>query len=160
MANIDVKNDKGGALARRTEWDPTRWARDLLRWDPFREMASLPAMEHAGFMPDFEVKENGNGYVFKADLPGVQDKDIEVTRTGNRVTISGKREYEKEDKGDTWYVTERSYGSFSRAFTLPDGIDGDHIRAELKDGVLTVTVPKMPDVQPKKIEIKGPEKKS
>src|SRR5688572_5992132 len=77
MANINVKNENGGALVRRNEWDPTRWARDLLRWDPFREMASLPPIDQVGFAPDFEVKENGNGFIFKADLPGVQEKDIE-----------------------------------------------------------------------------------
>jgi HSP20 family protein len=160
MANIDVKKESGPQLVRRGEWDPMRWARDLLRWDPFREMTSMPTFEQMGFSPDFEVKETQEGFQFKADLPGVQEKDVEITRTGNRLTIAGKRESEKEEKGDTWYVSERSYGSFTRAFTLPEGIDGDHVRAELKDGVLTVLVPKLPEVQPKKVEISGGQKKS
>jgi HSP20 family protein len=160
MANIVVKNEDRGALAKRGEWDPTRWARELLHWDPFREMSILPSFEPAGFAPHFEVKETDSAYVFRADVPGVQEKDIEVTHTGNRVTIGGKRESEKQEKGETWYVSERSYGTFQRAFTLPDGIDGDHIRAELKDGVLQVTVPKLPEVQPRKIAIQSGEKKS
>jgi HSP20 family protein len=162
MANLVVRNDGGGPLQRH-EWDPVGWARDLLRWDPFREMMprvpSLPAFE-AVFSPAFEVKETKEGYTFKADVPGVQEKDIEITRTGNRLTIAGKRESEREEKSETYYMCERSYGSFTRAFTLPDGIDGDHVQADLKDGVLTVTVPKLPEAQPQKVTIKSAQKKS
>jgi HSP20 family protein len=160
MANITVRKE-GGVPVARAELDPMRWARDLLRWDPFREMIpSVPAFEEVAFSPDFEVKETKEGYIFKADLPGVAEKDLEITRTGTRLQVTGKRESEKEEKGETWYVSERSYGSFTRAFTLPEGIDSEHIHAELKDGVLTVIVPKAPEVQPKKIAIKGAEKKS
>ncbi len=158
MSNIQVRQN-GGPIARKSEWDPMAWARDLLRWDPFREMAPS-FVETAAFAPAFDVKETAEGYQFRADVPGVLDKDIEVTRTGNRLTVSGKRESEKEQKGDTFYACERTYGSFMRAFTLPEGIDGEHIRAELKDGVLTVLVPKTPAAQPQKIAIKPPEKKS
>ncbi len=112
------------------------------------------------FSPAFEVKETKEGYSFKADLPGVAEKDVEVTRTGNRLAISGKREAERQDKGETYYACERSYGSFTRTFTLPDGIDGERIRAELKDGVLSVLVPKLPEAKPQKIAIKPESKKS
>jgi HSP20 family protein len=139
------------------------WARDLLRWDPFREMApSLPsfAVEMSAFSPAFEVKETKEGYTFKADVPGVAEKDLEITRTGNRLTVGGKRESEKEEKNETCYTCERTSGSFTRSFTLPDGIDGDLIRADLKDGVLTLLVPKKPEAQPQKIAVKPAEKKS
>ena len=79
--------------------------------------------------------------------------DLEIALTGNRLTISGKREQEKHEQGDTYYASERSYGSFSRAFTLPDGTDGENVKAELKNGVLEVVVPKKPEVQPRKITI-------
>jgi HSP20 family protein len=163
MANISVRKQEGGQqqLARPQTWDPMAWARDLLRWDPFREMIPTPAFPvEMAFAPAFEVKETQEGYTFKADVPGVSDKDIDISRTGNRLTISGKRESEKEEKGDTYYTAERTYGAFTRAFTLPEGVDGDHIQANLKDGVLTIVAPKLPESQPQKITIKSPEKKS
>ena len=158
MANITVRDNKGGTLSTRMpDWDPLRAARELLRWDPFREMAPYaPAMENiAAFSPAFEVKETKEGFTFKADVPGVKEADIDITRTGNRLTVSGKREADREESSDTYYAYERSYGTFTRAFTLPDGIDGDHIHAELKDGVLTLVVPKLPAVLPKKINLKN-----
>jgi HSP20 family protein len=103
--------------------------------------------------PDFEVTENKDGYVFKADLPGAKADDIEITSTGNRLQITGKREAEKEDKTDTVYTYERQYGSFSRAFTLPDGADLAHAKSELKDGVLTLVVPKLAETPANKIAI-------
>jgi HSP20 family protein len=118
------------------------------------------AVEAAAFSPAFEVKETKEGFQFKADVPGVAEKDLDITRTGNRLTITGRRESEKEEKHETYYTCERSYGSFTRSFTLPDGIDGDHIRADLKDGVLTLLVPKTPEAQPQKIALKPADKKS
>ncbi len=159
MADIVVRNNGGREVSRR-EWDPTSWARELLRWDPFREIVPNFAMAQPAFNPAFEVKETKEGYTFKADLPGVAEKDLEITRTGNRLGISGKRESEHEDKGETFYACERTYGSFTRTFTLPDGIDGEHVHAEMKDGVLTVVVPKLPEAQPQKITIKPQTKKS
>jgi HSP20 family protein len=161
MANISVKNQEGGTgtLARPRSaqgWDPLRAARELLRWDPFREMApSWSGDELMTFAPAFEVKETQNAYVFKADLPGVREEDLDITRTGNRLTISGKREAEQEEKGNTYYAYERSYGSFTRSFTLPEGIDEEHINAQLKDGVLELNVPKKAEAQPKKIGLRS-----
>jgi HSP20 family protein len=109
----------------------------------------------ARFAPDFEVKETKEGFVFKADVPGVREKDLEITMTGNRLTITGKREAEMAERTDTYYACERSYGSFTRAFTLPEGTDaGDRIRAELNQGVLTLLLPKKPELQPRRIELK------
>jgi HSP20 family protein len=159
MADIVVRNNGGREVARR-EWEPSSWARELLRWDPFREMLPSFAVAEPTFNPAFEIKETKEGYTFKADLPGVVEKDIEITRTGNRLGISGKRESERQEQGETYYACERTYGSFTRTFTLPEGIDGEHIHAALKDGVLTVVVPKLPEAQPQKITIKPETKKS
>jgi HSP20 family protein len=135
-------------------WDPFLSLRDLLRWDPFREMVpSFPAFEGVTFAPAFDVKETKEAFTFTADLPGIAEKDLQVQLSDNRLTISGKRESEKTEQGDTYYTTERSYGSFTRSFTLPDGLDSEKVRAELKNGVLSVTAPKRPEAQPKKISV-------
>ncbi len=155
MANITVRKQDAGAPAPRAEWEPARWMRDLVRWDPFREiMPAWPGVEALPFSPAFEVKETGDGYVFTADLPGVADKDVEITRTGDRLTMPGKRETEHEEQGERFYTRERTFGRFTRSFTLPDGVDLEHIRAELKSGVLTVVVPKTSEARPRKIAIK------
>jgi HSP20 family protein len=112
------------------------------------------------FRPSFEVKESDTAYVVRADLPGVKDKDMSVTMTGNVLTIEGHRESERreENKGENseqYHLMERSYGSFSRSFTLPENGDPERISADLKEGVLTLTIPKKPEVQPKKITIGG-----
>jgi len=154
MANLLRRNQGEVAPPTGSVWDPFRVMRDVLRWDPFRELeATTGGGEYGFFAPSFDVKENKEGYVFRADLPGVKEEDLEIALTGNHLTISGKREQEKHEQGDTYYASERSYGSFSRAFTLPDGTDGDNVKAELKNGVLQVVVPKKPEVQPRKIAI-------
>jgi len=148
MANLTRKNQPEGYI------EPLRIMREMLNWDPFAEM--LPrAPELQGFVPRFEVKENKEAFVFRADLPGIEDKDLELTMTGNRLTVAGKREAEAHQEEDTWYAYERSYGTFSRTFTLPEGADLEHAEADLKNGVLTVTVPKRPEHQPKKISLKS-----
>jgi HSP20 family protein len=158
MSNINIRKqtvDKP-AVAPQVEpsWDPWRSMRALLSWDPFREIAPFPEERAATFAPAFEIKETKDGYQFKADVPGIQEKDLDVTITGNRLTIGGRREEEREDKSDRYYAYERSYGSFRRSFTLPDGVDADSLRASLEHGVLSVIVPKKPEVQPKKIPVK------
>jgi HSP20 family protein len=156
MADIVKKN--GGQM---TEWDPFRAMREMLRWDPFREMAPMfPALESATFNPSFDVTEDKDGYTFKADVPGVKKDDIEISTTGNRLQISGKRETEEKSKTDTVYTYERSWGSFSRSFTLPEGADLEHAKSELKDGVLTLVIPKKPGAQAKKIAISTGSSKS
>jgi HSP20 family protein len=152
MINLIARRNAGEVPRLSTEREPFHW-----HWDPFRQMAPFLAGEDqpARFAPDFEVKETKEGFVFKADVPGVKEKDIEITLTGNRLTISGRREAEVEEKMDTYYAYERSYGSFTRAFTLPEGTDGNNnIRADLKDGVLTLVLPKRVELQPRRIEVK------
>lgn len=154
MSNINVRRETPNRpIATRApdEWDPARLMRGLLGWDPFRDITPFRAEDV--FSPAFEVKETKDSYVFRGDVPGIKQEDLEVHLTGNRLTISGKREAEKKEERETYYAVERSYGSFQRAFTLPDGIDANRVVADLRDGVLTVTVSKMPEMQPKKIAV-------
>ena len=158
MANVQVHKEAGGTpvpvASRPEQWEPFRMMREMMRWDPFSELGpSWPTLESQRFVPSFEVKETEEGFVFTADLPGVAEKDLDVRLTQNRLSVSGKRESEKSKQGDTYYATERSYGSFTRVFTLPTGIEENKIHAELKSGVLTVSVPKKPEAQPKKVSV-------
>ncbi len=152
MANL-IRRTEGGTPTPSRGWDPFEMMRDLVRWDPFAELGTSGGRSLT-FAPSFEVKETGDAYVFKADLPGIREEDLELSLTGNRLTISGKREEEKHEDEDRFYAYERSYGSFSRSFTLPEGVDVDHAQADLSNGVLTVNVPKRPEVKPRRIEVK------
>jgi HSP20 family protein len=155
MSDITVQRrdrPEAGAIARR-EWDPFRAMREMLTWDPFREMAPLIAGAPVTYSPAFEVRETKDSFVFKADVPGLKEQDLEVSVTGNRLSIGGKREAEKEEKGDTYYAFERSFGSFTRTFTLPDQTDPTHVKAELKNGELTVVVPKAAAAVAKRIPV-------
>jgi HSP20 family protein len=153
MATLIRRNQNDVAPSGASVWDPFRVMRDVLRWDPFRELEAAGGGDYGLFSPSFDVKENKDGYVFRADLPGVREEDLDIALTGNHLTISGKREQEKHEQGDTYYASERSYGSFSRAFTLPDGTDAENVKADLKNGVLQVVVPKKPEVQARKIAL-------
>jgi HSP20 family protein len=158
MADITVrKNTENQATQQQplSGFEPFRAMRELLRWDPFQQMTPLWPAQPDGFAPAFEVKETHDAYVFEADVPGVKESDIEITVTGNRLTISGHRIEEKEDKNTTYYSCERQYGSFQRSYTLPEGADTEHVHASLKAGVLSVGVPKKPELQPKKIAVKS-----
>jgi HSP20 family protein len=158
MANIVRRGGESREIAPtvRGEWDPFRMMRDLLRWDPFSEMLPYAGGERGFiFTPQFEVKESPDAYIFKADLPGVKEDDLDISVTGNRLTVSGKREAEERQENETYYAYERQYGTFTRTFTLPEGVDSEHVQADLRDGVLTLRVPKLPEMQPKKINLKG-----
>jgi HSP20 family protein len=152
MANIIRKPEESPTPY---AWDPFQIMRQILHWDPLRE---LPGTTHAhitAFTPQFEVKETKDAFIFRGDLPGVDDKDLEINLTGNRLTISGKREAEKQDEGDNYFTYERSYGNFTRSFTLPEGVDAEQINAELKGGVLEVRIAKKPEHQPKRINVRS-----
>src|SRR5215813_2569490 len=167
MANLIRKgNDKDDQKAMQPqprEHDALRWFRDvmrdpfreMMRWDPFREMFPSFLGQHQVFAPAFEVAEHKDRFVFTADLPGVKESDLDVKLTGNRLTISGKRESETEEKVDTYYAAERSYGTFMRSFTLPaEQVDLEHVTADLSGGVLTLVVPKKAGAQSRNISIK------
>jgi len=164
MTNIAIRKDNGNKPASlataEQRWEPFRLMRDLMGWDPFREMAPFAPQIPTGFAPSFEIKETKDAYLFKADLPGVKESELDVTVTGNRLTISGKREAEKREQTDTYYTYERSYGDFNRSFTLPDGVDMTSVYADLKDGVLTLSIKKAPEAQPKKIPVQSTARKS
>jgi HSP20 family protein len=164
MANISVRRESGNkpapAAAWEPRWEPFRVMRHLLDWDPFREMTPYVPQFPAGFVPSFEVKETKEAYLFKADVPGVKESDLEVHVTGNRLTVSGKRESEKQDQTDTFFTCERSYGEFTRSFTLPEGVDMNSVQADLHQGVLALSIQKSPEAQPKKIAIGSPAKRS
>jgi HSP20 family protein len=131
--------------------EPFRLMRDFLRWDPLRDLdLTTPT---GAFMPSFDVKEGPDAYQFKADLPGILEADLEISLEGSRLTVAGKRESEAAKDGERWHVTERSHGSFSRTFTLPEDVDSEKVVAELRNGVLTLMVPKRPEVRPKKISV-------
>jgi HSP20 family protein len=153
MGNVIIRGGGKGLTGANPEVEPIQW----VRWDPFREMTPFwPGEDRvARFTPDFEVRETKEGFVFRADIPGVREQDLDITMTGNRLTISGNREAETPEQSDTYYARERAYGSFTRAFTLPDGTDGgDQIQAHLKEGVLTLLLPKKPELKPRRIEVK------
>jgi HSP20 family protein len=133
--------------------EPFGFMRNFMRWDPFRDI-EFPEVQSA-YIPSFDVKETSQGYVFIADLPGVKQEDLDINLTGNRLTVTGKRESEARKEGENFYATERSFGSFSRTFSLPEGVDPNGVKAELKNGVLSLTVPKVPEIQPKKITIQA-----
>jgi len=134
-----------GKLAR----DPYSLARDLLGWDPF-----FGDRQASAFVPTFEVKETQDAFVIKADLPGVEDKNLDVNLHNGVLTVAGHRDSEERKEGETFALYERQYGSFTRSFALPDVADGDRINAKLEAGVLTLSIPKKAEAKPRKIEIK------
>jgi HSP20 family protein len=163
MANLSVR--RGEPRQEAAVWDPFRMMEGLGRsFDPWRMMRELMATDpFAGmvapaggaFAPDIEIKETKDAYVLCADLPGVKMDDLEVSVTGNRLTIDGSRSEEERREDDRYFAYERSYGSFSRSFVLPEGADLDKLRADLEGGVLRMTVPKKAEVQPRRIAVGG-----
>jgi HSP20 family protein len=133
--------------------DPFRVIDELLRWEPVRGMGGGETWGLAEFVPQFEVKETKDEYVIRADLPGVKESDLDISVTGNVIQVSGRREQERKEEGDRFYALERAYGQFTRSFSLPEGADPDRVTAELREGVLTVRIPKKPEVQPKRISV-------
>lgn len=107
--------------------------------------------------PAVDVNEGDKDFKITAELPGLEEKDIDVTVSNHTLTIKGEKSYEKEEKNKDHHVSERAYGSFQRSFTLPEDVDAHKITAALAKGVLTVTLPKTAEAQKpaKKIEVKA-----
>jgi len=108
-------------------------------------------------VPAVDVTEDDKAYKITAELPGLDQKDIEVSVTGDVLVIKGEKRQEREEKDKNRYLSERSYGAFQRNFSLPDGIDRDKIGADFSKGLLTLTLPKTAEAQKqqKKIEVKA-----
>lgn len=141
----------------RPPFDAARMMREMLGWDPFRDLGYIRTLtqENENFEPQFDVKETKDAYVIKADMPGVKDKDLDISIHSNRLQIAGSRASEQEEKGETYYACERTYGSFTRVFTLPDDADPEKIKADLSNGVLSVTLAKRPESKVKHVPVKA-----
>ena len=141
----------------------------LARWNPFREFeeffnhyprlgkglggASQELMTAADWAPAVDISETSQAYLIKAELAGVKREDIQVKVEGGQLRLSGERKFEKEDKDNKQHRVERFYGSFSRSFSLPDDADEAQIKAEYRDGVLSLTLPKREPAAPRAREI-------
>lgn len=132
--------------------EPFRLMRNLLRWDPYRE-TTFPGETSSAFMPSFDVKETAEAYILTADMPGIRKGDLDIQLAGNRLSISGRREAEPVREDERFYSQERSFGTFNRTFSLPEEVQASQVAADLRDGVLHLTVPKSPEVRPQKITI-------
>jgi len=108
-------------------------------------------------VPAVDVTEDDKAYKITAELPGMSEKDVDISVTGDMIVLKGEKRQEREEKDKNRYLCERSYGAFQRSFALPDGIDRDKIAAESAKGVLTLTLPKTAETQKqqKKIEVKA-----
>lgn len=111
-------------------------------YEPFRMMGTRLA---DWLSPAAEASQTGNAYRIAVELPGVAEDDIHVSVEDGVLVIKGEKKSEREEKGDSWYFSERQFGSFSRSFRLPADADAAAVKADIKDGVLTVTVPKKPE---------------
>ena len=117
---------------------------------------SFPTFRTPALSPSMDVTENDKQIEITAELPGLEEKDVQINVVDNVLTIRGEKKAEKEErKDDNHWLLERSYGSFSRSLTLPAGVTIDDIKANIAKGVLTVTVPKPAPAQVKKIEVKA-----
>lgn len=134
------------------EWDPFRVLDTWMRGDGAAEGRTNRRSEPT-FAPRFDIKENKESYLFSADLPGVKEEDLDISLNGNQLTVSGKRESEHKEESENFFVLERRYGTFSRSFTLPDTADTANVKAELKDGVLRLELPKRVEAQPRKVTL-------
>ena len=139
----------------------------LMRWTPWQELESMnrqlsrllddshTAMGSEGghWAPSVDIRETDDALLVQAELPGIDKKDVRLEVKDGVLTISGERRYEKDVKEENVHRIERSYGSFTRSFSLPTNIDADKVNAEMKDGVLSVRLPKRESAKPKAIEI-------
>ena len=128
--------------------DPFHMARELLSWDPF--FGGRPA---TAFSPAFEVKETTDAFILKADLPGVVEQDLDIAVHNNVLSVSGMRQAEERKENETYALYDRQFGSFTRAFSLPDMANGETIDAKLVNGVLTLTIAKKAEAKPRKIAL-------
>jgi HSP20 family protein len=140
----------------------------ITRWDPFREVAALQnrvnslfremndsdsPLTTASFVPAVDIYEDTKKVVLKLEVPGIEEKDLDVRVENNTLTVKGERKFEKEEKEENFHRIERRYGTFYRAFTLPSTVDTEHIGANYAAGVLKLELSKKAEAQPKQIKI-------
>lgn len=142
-------------------------------WDPFREIgdwtnrlerffepglpitdAQKESMTVTNWAPAVDITEDAKEYLVKTELPDIKKEDVKITVENGELVITGERKFEKEEKDKKYHRIERSYGTFMRSFSLPDGVAGDQVTAEFKDGLLTVHLPKTAKALPKAVEVK------
>ncbi len=139
----------------------------MTRWEPFRDVARLQeemsrlfddrlfrAGESVGWTPACDIYEDEEGVTLRFDLSGVEAKDVDVRFENGVLTLKGERKLEQEDKRENYHRIERSYGTFTRSFSLPGTVDAEKIRAEAKNGVLSVHLPKRAEARPRAIQVK------
>jgi len=142
----------------------------LMKWEPLEELTTLhdrigrlfgetwvPTTRMFGyevFSPSVDVYENDKELVVKAELPEMNEKDVEVNLENNTLTIRGERKQEFEEKKGTYHVSELTYGSFERSFTLPPNVETEKASAKYEKGVLRITLPKKEGAKPKRIDLK------
>ncbi len=108
----------------------------------------------ANWLPLMDISETNENLIIKAEVPGVESKDIDISITGDTLTIKGEKKSEKEEKSKNYHFVERKYGAFSRSVTLPVSVKTDQIKAEYKNGILEVSLPKIEKSEVKKIPVK------
>lgn len=139
----------------------------LTRWDPFRDMLRMQeemtrllddrfarTTESVGWTPACDIYEDGEEVTVRAELAGVEPKDVDIRFENGVLTVRGERKMEKEEKKENYHRVELAYGTFTRSFSLPGTVDPDKIRAEAKNGVLVIHLPKKPEAKPKAIQVK------
>jgi HSP20 family protein len=147
-------------------WRKTKMA--ITRWDPFREVVALQnrmnslfremnetdsPLSTASFVPAVDIYEDNKKVVLKLEVPGIEEKDLDIRVENNTLTVKGERKFEKEEKEENFHRIERRYGSFFRSFTLPSTVDSEHIGASYNAGVLRLELMKKPEAQPKQIKV-------
>jgi HSP20 family protein len=142
----------------------------LTRWEPFREFATLQgrmnrlfrdsytggqdeSLTTSTFAPALDVYEDEHQVVLKIEVPGIDEKDIDVRVENNTLTVHGERKIEKEEKEENYRRVERQYGSFTRTFTLPQTVDTENVSANYDKGVLKINLPKKAEAKPKQIKV-------
>jgi HSP20 family protein len=140
-----------------TRWTPT--TAYLANREPFFRMldsvfnTEAQGEETRAWVPPVDIQETGDAYLFHAELPGLTKEDIHITLENNVLRLSGERKFEKDVKKESFHRVERTYGTFTRTFTMPTQVDSQKVAAAFENGVLTVTVPKAEQAKPRRIEI-------
>ena len=142
----------------------------LTRWDPFREFSTVQdrlnrlfrdsygegreeALNTSTFAPPVDVYEDEHNITLKIEVPGIDEKDIDVQIENNTLTVHGERKFEKEEKEENYRRVERQYGSFTRSFTLPNTVDAEQVQAHYDKGILKIQLAKKAEAKPKQIKV-------